>query len=454
MCSRPAVLAAAPDPDHPWPPDSARYDQPGAEVAPGLRVGDILDEGNADRAKQLLPPEILKHYRTGGYRNPIVSWPPGLIYYERSFVKATEQNRDKYDIDPGTGTIVEKATGKQPDYIYGIPFPVISEDDPNAGLKALWNQFHTYWHQGSLRAETLIVWTSPDAVDRQSAQEINFKYYENQGSAYRVPNPQDFVWQFTSITKTPADLEGTVAMSYRYRDPKKRDAVWTYVPALRRVRAVSPATRSDGFLGSDLSHDDGNFFDGKPEDFVWKTVGLREGLRIVDPDSIRGNGGRLRWLARSGWHNHWPDDRPAAGYMKPDWDGLAWAPASAGLARRRFWVVEGVPRDRYYFFGRLQLWIDAESWAGAYNRKFSWKDELLNSYGVTGYLNHPATREGSDEVEWLWASQQSWQCAENVKLQRATLTGIRARPTGPLDRRVTHDVHQLFNLQSLSRFGK
>ena len=33
------------------------------------------------------------------------------------------------------------------------------------------------------------------------------------------------------------------------------------VPALRRVRAVSPANRSDGYLGSDISGDDGFFFD-------------------------------------------------------------------------------------------------------------------------------------------------------------------------------------------------
>jgi hypothetical protein len=433
-------------------------------VAPGLAVGDTLGESNADTAKALLPPEILEHYRTGGYSNPIVSWPDGLINYDASFVQATHENRDAYAIDPETGTIVERTTGKPPGYIYGIPFPEISTHDPEAGIKALWNQFHTYWNQGSVRAETLIIWTNPDGVDRQSIQDVNFQYYENQAPRYRIPNPQDFAWQFIAITRSPADLQGTVAMSHRHRDPKKRDSVWTYVPALRRVRPVSPANRSDGFLGSDLSQDDSNFFDGKPEDFVWKTVGMRDGLRVVDPESIRGRAGPLRWVSPSGWHNDWPDDKPPAGFMKKDWKGLAWAPASAALAKRKFWVVEGVPRDRYYLYGRLQLWIDAESWSGAYNRKFSWKGELLNTYGVTGFLNHPARRDngGDDaaddgegsEVEWVWASQQAWQCAENVKMNRATLAGIRARPTGPLDRRVQHDVQQLFNLQSLARFGK
>src|SRR6185369_16263217 len=58
------------------------------------------------------------------------------------------------------------------------------------------------------------------------------------------------------------------------------DLSWAYVPALRRIRAVSPANRSDGFLGSDQSQDDGFFFDGKPEDFEWRVVGHKEGLRF------------------------------------------------------------------------------------------------------------------------------------------------------------------------------
>ena len=62
---------------------------------------------------------------------------------------------------------------------------------------------------------------------------------------------------------------------------------------------------------------------------------------------------------------------------------------TAALAKRKFWVVEGVPHDKYYLYGKIELWIDAESWIGAFNRKYSWKNELLNTYQVTGYLNHP-----------------------------------------------------------------
>src|SRR5262245_64265947 len=108
---------AAGQPDHPWPIYASKYDPPGTEVAPGLKVGDTLDQSNADRAKDLLPPEILKHYKDGGYRNEIGSWPEGIIYREKSFEESTQKNVSKYDVDPDTGTIIDKATGKPPDYI-------------------------------------------------------------------------------------------------------------------------------------------------------------------------------------------------------------------------------------------------------------------------------------------------------------------------------------------------
>ena len=438
-----------------WPPDPKRYAPVGTEVAPGLKVGDVLNASNADLAKDLLPPEILKHYQKGEYENPIVSFPDGITHYDKALEESTKANEGKFVLDPKTGTILEQATGKPPEYLYGTPFPTIAPNDPQGGQKALWNEFYNYWNGGSYHYNALIVWVAPKGVDRQSLQDVYAQYYENQNQVHRQPNPQNFSWQLLSVAKNPADLQGTAALSNRYRDPEKRDSVWTYVPALRRVRAVSPANRSDGFLGSDLSQDDGNFFDAKYEDFEWKTIGLRDGLRIVDPESIKGNGGPLRWIDDTGgWRQDWPMGLPSAGFLKKGWTGVAWAPVSGALAKRKFWVVEGVPRDKYYLFGKIELWIDAESWIGAYNRKFSWKGELLNTYAVYGYLNHPTKNPNTGEYEWFWSSQTAWQCAENVPASRATLAGLREDPNGMFDRRVHHKVDQLFDVQTLNRFGK
>ena len=189
---------------------------------------------------------------------------------------------------------------------------------------------------------------------------------------------------------------------------------------------------------------------------LFERFAARLGLRFVDADSVRGDGGELKWLPTGGWRQEWTRGVPAAGFQKDGWKGVGWAPVSAGLAKRKFWVVEGVPEDRYYLYGKVELWIDTESWIGSFNRKFSWKGEVLNTYQVNGYLNHPAPLPDSEGggYEWFWSSQHAWQCAEALKHNRATLAGLRADLVLPFDRRVRHNTDQLFDVSTLSRFGK
>jgi len=438
---------------HEWPPDPSLFDPVGKEIAPGLKVGDMLDASNADAAKDLLPPEIWGHYKKGEYYNKIDSWPKGIIHFDKSFEEATKTNVGKYAVDPTSHTIVEAGSGNQPEYIYGLPFPDVKEGDPDAGVKALWNQYHVWWNGGSYHFLAELVWANPTGRDRSSVQEVWWEYYDNQNPKYRVPNPNQFAWQSVSNATTPADLQGTASLNWRYKDPKKRDASWAYVPALRRVRQVSPANRSDGILGSDLSSDDGNFMDVKPEDFDWKTIGFRDGLRIMEPESIHGRCG-LKWVDTTGFRDRWDHPTPAAGFQVKDWKGVAWAPAAAALAKRKIIVLEGTPHDRYYLYGKIEAWIDAESFVGVWNRKYSWKGELLNDYQVSAYLSHPVQKPGDPEIEWLWSAQNAWQAAENFKSDRATLAGLRPDPTALFDRRVTHNVDNLFDPQTLTRFGK
>ena len=90
---------------------------------------------------------------------------------------------------------------------------------------------------------------------------------------------------------------------------------------MRRVRQISPTNRSDGFLGSDLTVDDGGpGFGGKPEDFTWKLIGAREALVLADPRSLDGTSPR-RGLPDGGVIERWPPDQKTVGYQDPP--GLA-----------------------------------------------------------------------------------------------------------------------------------
>src|SRR5213593_393014 len=370
----------------------------GAAPAPGT----TLDRTTAEEAKDLLPPEILRHYRNGDYRNAVVEFPNSRWRWDDGFEEATRWNAEHLVLDEHKAP-VDKATGKRPDYITGLPFPDIREDDPDAGYKVLWNVDYAYYTGGNSRNLVLLSWVGRSRLDRSAVQDVRFLYYDGQPKKYSPPtNADNLLFQFLALSTSPADLQGTAALGYRYKDPTKRDMNWAYVPALRRVRAVSPANRSDGFLGSDTSQDDGFFFDGKP-----------------------------------------------AGFQVKGWPGVAWAPVAAALAKRRFWILEGVPKDKYYLYGRLELWVDDYTWQGAWNRKFSWQGELLNVYQVTGFATAPF-----NEHESWWGATFSTQFSENVKGDRATVAGLNGPGQDPPnDRRLPLDP-VFFDYQTLNRFGK
>jgi hypothetical protein len=415
----------------------------------GFKPGEVLDQSTWQRAEKLLPPEVLKHYREGHYKNPIHEWPMDKYNWPEDFQAGTKQNPGKFSIG-SNGEILDKASGKQPPFIMGFPFPTIDTADPNAGVQILWNFFYRTYYFGNLRAESQLNMMNPDALERRLDVVVDFMYYDGVREHERVPNPQNFLYQNLVVVTSPSDVNGTLSLSWRFRDPTKRDSSWAYVPALRRVRAVSPANRSDGFLGSDMSQDDGPFFDGKPEDFKWTFKGETDQLRLVDPLNLEGKS-QNDWQPKGGWRANWPD-RPFLGYMDKSWKGISWAPIAAGLAKRQFYVIEGIPKDKYYLYGKIELFLDKVGFQGAWNRKFSWKGELLNTTQVMAWNPHTLTRPNG-EKDWVQGSNQAFQCSENVKINRATIAGIKSAPNSGFDGRVTFDPNH-FALESLTRYGK
>jgi len=420
------------------------------EVAPGLYVGDMLDEKNWELAKDLLPPEILRHYEKGNYRNPIVDYPADYGGREKAWLEATEKNKDTLDVND-EGTIIDKNTGEQPAYFYGTPFPNIDPADPKAAVKIVWNHFLNYWYGGNSFNTTLVAMLNPRGIEREIVADGWFQFLDGQSEKYREENPLKLQSRFMGVVVTPADLQGTASLTWRYRDPRKRDSVWAYVPALRRVRAVSPANRSDGYLGSDISGDDGFGFDGKPQDFEWTLKGRRPLLRVVDPEAVKKDPPAIRRLENGGWEAVTQRNPPTVGFQTPNWTGLSWAPTDAGRAKRDCWVIEAKPKDKYYLYGRIELWVDTITWDGTLNRKYDWKGALVGNYELMARINHPYGSK--DNPEWMPSGTQAWACAENIKMNRATASGLRAYPTAPYERRQPNKKG-LFDHDVLKRFGK
>ena len=104
--------------------------------AADFKTGDMIDKDTWQRATGLLPPEVLSHYEKGEYANKVVDWPADQNTDAPDFTAGTDANAGKFTISPD-GTIIDKATGKQPPYLIGLPFPTIDDKDPAAGYKIL-----------------------------------------------------------------------------------------------------------------------------------------------------------------------------------------------------------------------------------------------------------------------------------------------------------------------------
>jgi hypothetical protein len=419
-----------------------------ASAAP-LADGDVLGPTNWQEAKGLLPDEILEHYRKGEYVNRIADLARRgyvSILQPADFRKASAENRGRYALGPA-GSIVEVATGKQPAYIMGLPFPDIDRNDPEVATKIVWNFFYATWYNGDDHFLTELVMLGRRGVERRIRTDVRTRLFDGSPEARGRPNPQNLLMQRFARVVWPADLEGTTSLTWRFRDPDKHDSLWSYVPGLRRVRQVSALNRSDGFLGSDLSLDDGSFFDGKPEDFDFAVIGEGDQLVFMDPYSIRGEA-EVGPTPDGGWRILWKD-APRVGADKPDWTGLPWAPVSAVLVRRPVWVIEAVPKDPNYLFGRLVLRFDAETFLGSFVTKYDRADSLLMSYQAS----QGAYYTGDGGKTYIPAGGTTVRISENFLYDRATAILFPLRnPKNPADYRVVHP--DVFTVDALMRLGK
>ena len=414
----------------------------GAELKPG----DVLEQSNADQASGLLPPEFFDAYKRGDFRHSIGTWSPDDLEKDPLFVEALEKNKGRYDLNE-EGTIIDRATGGPAGYIFAWPFPEIDPADPKVAMKIAWNYFYTIYFGGNGHYRADLLWVRREGLDRSINVDFFHKYYDGQPPRFRQDDSHDdLLSQNFSEVLAPADVSGILSLMWRYRGAERRDAIWSYVPTLRRVRQVSPTNRSDGFLGSDMTQDDGPYFDGKVQDFTWKLVGEQDFLVLFDRPSFT-DPAALDRLPSGGWRMVIPAG-PRLGFQAPGWKGVAWCPVQEILIRRPHWVIEAVPKDRYYLYGKIILRFDKQVYLGSYSSKYDWQGKLLASYAA---IRTNTVKVGPGEY-WGWAGG-AVALAVNWKLDRATTAGIVAGEDVPADSRIPLSP-DLFSVQRLTLKGR
>jgi hypothetical protein len=323
----------------------------GADVSPG----DVVDETNWQKAEGLVPESVLNWVQKGDFVLPVgvLNYDPDQ-YWPEVAAQSLERNRGKYRVSE-EGLMVEAATGKTPGHITGIPFPDVDPNDPQAGLKLMYHRMCYGYCIGSNEYPMKAIWVGRGGHEREV--EGAFLSYPMIGwQEASKANNSDLKEKFTIVQiLAPYDIRGTNILTYRYLDDRQ-DMSYGFIPAIRRVRRMTPANRSDAFIGTDMCVDDGYGFDGKINSVNWVSVKRRPALvpwLDENPQTIVQNK-KGEWLST-------PAIKPVKyGHQQEGWQGAPWAPTNLPWVERDVLVLEFEPKDPYYNYGPQELWIDAE----------------------------------------------------------------------------------------------
>jgi hypothetical protein len=323
-----------------------------ADAAPGDRI----DATNWQKVEGLVPAPVIDYLKKGEFILNIgqLTYDP---QWEPEFQEASKSNSGKYDVDTD-GNLVDAKTGERPLRILGFPFPDISQSDPKAGTKLLWNRWAAIFKGAQNHFPYSVEWVGGNGFERNIKGDSDELFYVNRPN--ELPNPEKTEFREISSVTSPASVEGFLQLTWRYLD-NRPDSVWSYVPAMRRTRQLSSVNRSDPFLGSDFTSDDTFVWFGKTQSMEWKLTGQQD---LFVPATLPGpvpmvagaeSPSGTTWIVSKDYEGM------KFGYTTPGWTGAPWAPTNVIWVKRPVWIIEAFPKDPYYSYGRQVLYLDREN---------------------------------------------------------------------------------------------
>lgn len=388
----------------------------GLDSANAFTLGNTYDKSNWKEIESLLPPSILNWVKKGEFTIPTGKVDFDLKLDEKYALKSQE-NEGKYDIDKD-GSLVKK-TGGKPDFVMGNPFPTIDVKDPKAGAKILENfKFTIHYRMGGSRSQGFIRWVGKRGLEREAIADEAYLFYFNRPRG-PIPNPNNYSYQFINSVVKPMDLKGTIQMVFTYND-ERADPTYAYIPMLRRLRQMAASTRSDPFLGSDFCVDDLLAWAGKNGSLNLKLIGEKT---LLMPFSST----KTKIIKRN------PDgsierqhDVPRYGYETPGWKGALWAPVDVTWAPRPVWIVEAIPKDPYYNYGKIIFYLDKENYVIYCKVQYDKAGEYWKT--LLGYSSCQQTTDGEKYIGLL-----SGLINIDDRTQHASITSVQRFP-GVMDR--------------------
>ncbi|TMB04591.1 MAG: DUF1329 domain-containing protein [Deltaproteobacteria bacterium] len=318
-------------------------------LAADVRPGEVLAKGDIPRLGTLVSPSIEWILRRGATMKIAEPRPVG---WPKAYQEATEKYASQVQLAADGLTILH--------YVAGQPFPNLQLADPAIGVKIMWNyEYRPYPGTDDFVEYDFPTYSAslntgaPMTIERDlRIGEARRLYYNGRlvvPPTPEMPNGSGLRFQeFVGPVLAPFDLKGIGLITYRFIDPGQQDMSFLYLPALRRVRRLSTAQRSDALLGTDADPDSFWGYGGHIAWMQWRFLGEREMLGVLHGE-------------------HYPIQRcpGAADFMFCD----AWE-------KRTVYAIEGISKLAQYAYGKRVIYVDKQAMVVAYEDIFDKAGEL------------------------------------------------------------------------------
>lgn len=270
-------------------------------------------------------------------------------------------------------------TGLVEGYVAGECFSNITMDDPNAGMKLLWNSQKTGGYpRGDDQWIPNFIFLFIDGdkgltkTQKWAMLRVNMQGRLTGDSPFGDPNDPNIMTKTSLFAWAPYDIAGLGTYAVRYHDGRMDDT-WAYLRSVRRTRRTSGGGWFDPIGGTDMLQDDKEVLDVNP---TWykgaKLLGKRFILhpcRSLNP----------AWDPKMPAPWNIEDDTirsinlAEAPYWNPNTDFERWMP-------REVWVIEVITPDAHPY-GKKILYLDTQIplmlQAEAYDKKGDFWRQVL-----------------------------------------------------------------------------
>jgi len=252
-----------------------------------VKPGDMITPENAIKVKDLVAPGVYYKVERGMTMKIVpsqrVDWPP-------PYKEATEKYAGQVRLTDDNRSLVG--------FVAGQPFPLIDVNDPNVGVKIVWNNV---FRPITSDDYDLRFYDCDSAYQKQGPQTMQVEYFQighyagyslvGRTEVEPLPTDPDFknsgrLWVFGLYpVLAPQELRGGGFLRWRYASPSKGDDIWSYSKDSRRLRRLNESIMSSAVAGGTAAHawdpDHYSGFNAKVEQYDYKFMGEKNMLASI-----------------------------------------------------------------------------------------------------------------------------------------------------------------------------